>query len=604
MASADLDEDPTAEADPNALQVDSAGVPSILSGYTSPLFRDDDHPDSWQTRQPQRWEERHAQLHRKVQRLFDEIDDSGDGKLSAEEVARKLVDDDELEEYMTLSGRSTRHVFEQIDADHDGSVTREEFAAIMNARGHTFTVEWLEEQVVWHAAQLKRDKMNCDLVWNEFGQLVPGETDYGHPVPAFLMLFELQEGPEGPGGDQYFLSNETVSLCQRMWHAKLSIDIRLSVDGGEIMVLVGIPNVIMQDEARSMPELRMRLAKTKGMTEYNQGFHESYAQFERHTLGDGGLVYKDRRLTQFAGFAYQTPWTSALRQQVIKHRMADFGVDLETRMHIPPLKAILVKLAKRHKKRDKMRSNSLKQLLTAAGAYRENCGEIMGDEVAMLAAQVLADPFFTCYPDEELWITPPTLIDGKLEGGIELAGAGPRLKRLQKKVCDEHLVANGLPLLGYDDIGEVLEQIQSYHAADGPGAGENFVGTLQMYIPLHDQEELRFLRKRWGSWGLMFAVFRHEKPNEGYGSLALMDPANEAKFVHAYGVPLGFLYQPIDEIRDYFVRARHHFVLPCVSLTMNAVASNVRSLAGLFGVVRVIAQHCTFRGWRSIRRRC
>ena len=109
MASADLDEDPTAEADPNALQVDSAGVPSILSGYTSPLFRDDDHPDSWQTRQPQRWEERHAQLHRKVQRLFDEIDDSGDGKLSAEEVAHKLVDDDELEEYMTLSGRSTRH---------------------------------------------------------------------------------------------------------------------------------------------------------------------------------------------------------------------------------------------------------------------------------------------------------------------------------------------------------------------------------------------------------------------------------------------------------------------------------------------------------------
>ena len=98
MASADLDEDPTAEADPNALQVDSAGVPSILSGYTSPLFRDDDHPDSWQTRQPQRWEERHAQLHRKVQRLFDEIDDSGDGKLSAEEVAHKLVDDDELEE--------------------------------------------------------------------------------------------------------------------------------------------------------------------------------------------------------------------------------------------------------------------------------------------------------------------------------------------------------------------------------------------------------------------------------------------------------------------------------------------------------------------------
>ena len=29
---------------------------------------------------------------------------------------------------------------------------------------------------------------------------------------------------------------------------------------------------------------------------------------------------------------------------------------------------------------------------------------------------------------------------------------------------------------------------------------------------------------------------------------------NKEKLVHYYGIPLGFLYQPIDEIRDYFVR--------------------------------------------------
>ena len=41
-------------------------------------------------------------------------------------------------------------------------------------------------------------------------------------------------------------------------------------------------------------------------------------------------------------------------------------------------------------------------LLVAAGAYRADCTVTLGGEVAQLAQQVAADPFFICFPSEVL----------------------------------------------------------------------------------------------------------------------------------------------------------------------------------------------------------
>ena len=52
-------------------------------------------------------------------------------------------------------------------------------------------------------------------------------------------------------------------------------------------------------------------------------------------------------------------------------------------------------------RRRPVRAFQLKELLTAAGGFRENCDKVMGDNVDLLAEQVLADPFMTIFPPEQ-----------------------------------------------------------------------------------------------------------------------------------------------------------------------------------------------------------
>ena len=533
--------------------------------YVSPVFRNKEDPDAWHVREPKKWQHRHDEMELKIRELFEDIDADKDGRVSFEELAKKLRDDDEVEKYMVLSGRSTVDIFEQIDANSDGHVSQEEFVRILHAPGHTFTVEWLEEQIVWHYERIQEDHLNNELFRNEFGQMVPSEKSLGHPTPVFLLLFELRKEKRADGRVVHFLSNEAASLCQRLWSAQLSLDMRRSVDENEIMILIGIPNSIMQDQARDMPDLRVRLATTKGMVAYDQEFHEYYAMFDRHTLGDSGEVFLPERTggqVEFAGIPFKTRWTSALRQQAIRHRMEEFGVDVESRMHLPSLGVLLSRVMRKTKRRGKLRANRIKDLLTAAGGFRENCASIMGNDVALLSAQVLAHPHGTYYPTEEMWSTAPVCSGGRWHGGIEVHGKEAKLKRRQQQVCNEHMAAHKLPLCTYETITAALGSVASYHSPGGPGVGEQFVGTLRMFIPLHDQEELHYLTEHWASWGLMFRFARKARPNEGQYGLAMADPKNEQQPVLFGGIPMGILYQPIDEIRDYFVRAQ--LIFSCV----------------------------------------
>lgn len=151
------------------------------------------HP-GWKERQPIKWEERRIKLEDDIDDMFFAIDgEGGDKVLSREELKEKLRADDQLEHYLNLVGREASGIFEQIDANSDGVITQEEFQAILNTRGHSFAVAWLEEQIVWHERRNRKAGRNDDVARHPRTNELVSSRDLGQPLPALALLFGMQE---------------------------------------------------------------------------------------------------------------------------------------------------------------------------------------------------------------------------------------------------------------------------------------------------------------------------------------------------------------------------------------------------------------------------
>jgi hypothetical protein len=137
---------------------------------------------------------------------------------------------------------------------------------------------------------------------------------------------------------------------------------------------------------------------------------------------------------------------------------------------------------------------------------------------------------------------------------------------------------DGLPPIEYDHVQALLDTLDDFCSQEvkekrdrhgeivtefrpaGPGANEQYIESLELFFPLHNQEELSWLRKRWGSWDQLWATKFRAKEVEGAATPCwnIMDDADPTKPYspdEPYNVPtviLGCLYQPLDEIRDYF----------------------------------------------------
>ena len=558
------------EVDPTAANTDTH-----VERYVSPLYR-----PAWSDREPVPWQERADKLHGRIEAMFEAIDSDGDGKLSREELEAKLGTDGELEEYLRLCGCATSDVFDQLDADHNGAVTLDEFRAILGRRGSNFTIEWLEEQIVYQNRRLRSMGYNIRPEHlNEVGEIMPAK-DLGEPRYVVALLFSVgTDGPGFTGNPTNLATEECVELVQRMWKADLAIDMRMSLDRSEIILLVGIPESIMRTEAHDMLELRMRLWKTKGTIGYEEDYDPHYTNYTRHMTVDGEVYVGGGTSGEFLGEGYKTVWTSALQQQAIKHRMMTSGINVESRMRLPNLQKQLNTVSKRIAGRKLIRANRLKELLTAAGGFRADCSAIMGDAVELLAQQVLADSFFTVYPEELMWDEVPEFYTDPNTGRPMPSGwkldengdkqrvgktkEGDEAKRMRStmRVADLHMAAARLPYVTYTSISAVFEQLDSYHRLPkkataekpevlaGPGAEEQFQGSIRMFFALHDNEELGYLKEHWADWRLMFKIYHKARPNECSDSLAMGHPDMEPEIVHMFGIPTGFLYQPIDEIR-------------------------------------------------------
>jgi hypothetical protein len=196
-----------------------------------------------------------------------------------------------------------------------------------------------------------------------------------------------------------------------------------------------------------------------------------------------------------------------------------------------------------------MRCFQMKELLTASGGFRDDNAEKMGDDIALLAKQVAADPFFICYhPDD-------------LEGGSHPDESAI----IQTKNMQLHMDAADLPVVKYSDIERILDSLERYFAKPkkekiehgqivqeaveaGPGESETFTGSLTLVIPVHQAQELTHLRLGWGMWSYAWKFSTTAYPMEGE---KLIIPTGHPDFKKQQ-ISLAFLYQPLDEIRDYF----------------------------------------------------
>jgi hypothetical protein len=332
----------------------------------------------------------------------------------------------------------------QLDLNSDGAITLDEFFAILGSQGTTYTIGWLEEQIAFN--QQTTEKLN----------MLPGsDVHLGTPSPAWAIVFEVFCDEDDFPTDT--ITQETVEVCDKLWHLSLSVEMRRSLDCKEVIILVGIPFAVMQEEAEEM-SLQMRLKMSRGTMPYTRIHHEQFRTYRHHVTSEdqepeeaatelepaSPNTSATRKL--FSGKSYDSTFLSAHHQVAISNRLTRNGMDLWFRMSLPEAHSLLKRQRKLANHKGAMRCFQLRELLTAAGGFRVDTAEKMGDEIALLAKQVAHDPFFTCYH--------PDFLDGGSQKDHSAV--------TQTHAMHLHMDAAGLPLVKYTDIENVLDSLDRY----------------------------------------------------------------------------------------------------------------------------------------------
>jgi len=226
-------------------------------------------------------------------------------------------------------------------------------------------------------------------------------------------------------------------------------------------------------------------------------------------------------------------FTSALRQRLVRRRISGHGgIDLDMRLSTPePEKAISWLDQHTHlNNQTKIRSKKVHEMLTAVGAFRPDadkvfpCLEPGNPETCVvfnLAQQVIVDPEFVLDP----------------------------AKGEHQEMSDK-LVANDLEPVTYTELREVVEVLKTWiDKENGPGREERFTGTFVCFYPLHDFNELSYLRSQWGTFKVIVRTTVSGYSENGDSPLAL---AHDDNVPHEHSIPWSWSWQPIHEIRDYF----------------------------------------------------
>ena len=262
--------------------------------------------------------------------------------------------------------------------------------------------------------------------------------DLGEVDPSWCLVFKLAEDDDG---EYTKVTKECIDACQRLWAADLDLKHQLGSTGDEIFTTVGASYEILVDEANQLRP-RMRLKHSKGSTPFTSEMIPHYTP----------CMIDEVRLRQ-------TCFSSGIRQRLVLSRMKRIAAyDPEELQHYPAKEDTLEHVQKSIQHHKRITAHELREMLITHGGFWPHVAIDIGQEVADLAEQVLADPHFICIPTDKLKKKYQAMIHAQ----------------------EENMRARGLQPVQYSQIEAAVKSLEA-HVATEPGKSEQFVGSMEVF---------------------------------------------------------------------------------------------------------------------------
>jgi hypothetical protein len=362
------------------------------------------------------------------------------------------------------------------------------------------------------------------------------------------------------------VSHECWMLVETIMSCELSFRAVLPVDRKVIVIAVGAAYDILVDEAHHT-RIFMRLQETKGSMEFHEDLIRYYASNHGglNEYQNGQWIKRDSSLVE----QHWKPWkelasedqenqhkrnrrifTSSLKQQLVLSRLQRrAGYDPEHAMNLSASHSAAARAIKfidrRRNAKNSIGAAALHDALICVGGYRPKNNRIFkehGDSsnvVSELARMVQMN-----------W------------GVVQNYALVPQL--LVRDECGKSSIPSSslASTLTHERCAEFVCVLESW--TKGPGREECWTGTMKNNFPLHCAGELKFLKEKWGSPRLLCATRIYGFAPE-YAPKVL-DPGDDSRgpkhemntfgssgnTIKEHTLPASLVYQPIEEIRDYF----------------------------------------------------
>ena len=334
------------------------------------------------------------------------------------------------------------------------------------------------------------------------------------------------------------ISHEAWLIAERLRACEFKIEHSMSLDGTQLILRVGAPHEVLMNEAHHTG-IKMRLQETKGQ----MGFHQDLVRF--FATNHGGLnefamnSWVRRDPTKAQSWAQKIDTSAdeeaeALATQEEMEMAQGEGEEGQKAVEENPKAQVVGQQSQRAQRREMVASRNsvfnsgLAQRLvmsrmkrvglvnleqfTSAGTpdevlryVKKRCGEGRQGAGEELYASKLSELLLVhgaMRPDHK------TVFPKNAKGDAVVSQLGGLLQMdpdfvLRPKQFLSHLIPKEKQVtyrLVYDTC-VALEQWRRPNA--GPGRSENFCGTLQAYLPVHDDAELDYLTSQWGNFRVL-----------------------------------------------------------------------------------------------------
>lgn len=424
-----------------------------------------------------------------------------------------------------------------MDAAVDAVPPDIEVAAEQAQQFKTNTVGWLKRR-----CERQNERIETENLHHKFSTVTGSEENLGPVLNSWAFVFRMgREDDVDPGQTgAHMLKSEYLDddkiplqawqLCHRMWKQNFNLHYSFSTTGEYLIITLGLPYKILAEEA-TVIGISMRMKSTKGNHPFKLEMIERYPD-----NGQCGC------------------FNSALRQGLCLSRLKRKAkIFPETISMCPSKSAAFKPVRSLFKYKHSIRGRTLYKMFDAFGCYRPNSGKIFGNLVRRVADYVMEDEWVTFEHPEK---------------------AKRKATSLLAKAHAIQDAADG-QYVRYSDIGKCIHVLENW--MKGPGQYERFKGTFAGYFALHHKPTIARFRETWGSYKLIWSsLYVEGKPGEEISAHSMYHPDC---------VPvkqLSMLYQPIDEIRDYF---GDHVALYFAWLGLYTQSLIVPTVFGILGII-------------------